>query len=143
MCFPGGKFDPLIDRDPVETALRETEEEIGVPREMVSVAGLLREIETLVTNYTIIPVVGIMKDPHIKYRILTEEIERVFEVPLSFLLNEKNIEEFELHLGNTSVKNFRIFYEGEVIWGATARTLVSFLNCAGERLREYVSHLKK
>ena len=122
ISFPGGSIEPR-DVDAAEAALRETEEEIGLPRNHVTVIGRLDTYVTG-TGFEITPVVGIVAAP---FPLAADpfEVEEVFEVPLSFVLNPYN------HRRMTRVfeERTRVFYvlpfENRYIWGATAGMLVN------------------
>ncbi len=123
VSFPGGRAQ-TEDRSLVETALRETQEEIGVTTDFISVAGFLDAHETG-TGYAILPVVGVL---HEGFSVVPEvnEVAEIFEVPLSFLLDPVN---HELRSGEWQgrKRDFYAFtYNGHYIWGATAAILVNF-----------------
>jgi 8-oxo-dGTP pyrophosphatase MutT (NUDIX family) len=79
--FPGGTVDPE-DASLLEAALRECEEEIGLPRAVVEPLGALDDTETFATNFVITPWVGVIREP-VAWRPDGEEIERVIEVPFA------------------------------------------------------------
>lgn len=122
ISFPGGKTEPH-DNDAVATALRETEEEVGMPKENVDIVGRLDRYVTR-TGYDITPVVGFVMPPF-PVRPDPSEVDEVFEAPLSFLLDPTNrIMDSRQFQGQT-----RYFYAmpfGDYyIWGATAGMLVN------------------
>ncbi len=125
IAFPGGVCDP-DDADVVETALRETFEEIGVPPTAVEVLGALDDFKT-VTAFVITPFVGIICEP-VEYSPSTSEVEAVIEVPVAFFLDPGSlrVEHWELQGQEHEV----LFWEyGEhTIWGATARILKNLLD---------------
>lgn len=123
-AFPGGAADPE-DPTPVHTALRETEEELGIPRAEVRVLGMLDELPTI-TGYRIVPVVGLLP-PGVGLRPSPDEIAEVVEVPLSFLLGEPCTRTERWTLAGAARDVFLYDYQGHVIWGATARILKNFL----------------
>jgi len=126
ISFPGGARDDG-DRDLVDTALRETFEEIGVQPEHVELLGELDRIGTLTSNFLITPFVGIIPYPY-EFTIATNELEELVEVPISALLDNNNYrEESHVYEGRTYVASF-FEYKGKVIWGATARILKQFLD---------------
>ena len=131
VSFPGGGREAR-DMDPVETALRETEEEIGLPRRHVEVVGYLRGYLTI-TGYAVTPVVGLVQ-PGFSVKIDPLEVAEVFEVPLNFLANPRNREVQTRELGGRDVGFYVFRYAGHSIWGATAAMLVNFLDAllAGE-----------
>lgn len=126
ISFPGGARHEA-DRDLVDTALRETFEEIGVKPEDVEILGQLDRMGTLTSNFLITPFVGIIPCPY-EFTVNQDEIEELVEVPVSALLDEKNYrEESQIYEGRLYVGSF-FDYRGKVIWGATARILKQFLD---------------
>jgi len=87
ISFPGGRMDPE-DAGPNETALRESEEEIGLERERVEIIGQLPEYLT-VSGYSVTPIIGLVK-PQAEYVLDEFEVADIFEVPLSFLMDPAN-----------------------------------------------------
>lgn len=122
ISFPGGRVDPT-DLHLVDTALRETEEETGIHRSDVEVVGQLPLYETR-TGYAITPVVGIIKKPFVVNKNATE-VDEIFEVPLSFLMNGAHHQRRILVSPADAVKKviYTIPYERFFIWGATAGML--------------------
>jgi len=125
VSFPGGSREER-DRDPVETALRETEEEIGLARTHVEVVGYLDGYLT-VTSYAVTPVVGLVR-PGFKLAVDPLEVAEVFEVPLSFLADPLNRRVERRELAGRDVGYYVFNYEQHRIWGATAAMLVNFLD---------------
>lgn len=122
ISFPGGKVEPH-DSDAVATALRETEEEVGMPKEKIEIVGRLDRYVTR-TGYDITPIVGLVAPPF-PVRPDPFEVDEVFEAPLSFLIDPTNrILDSRQFQGQT-----RYFYAmpfGDYyIWGATAGMLVN------------------
>ncbi|HUF53262.1 MAG TPA: CoA pyrophosphatase [Dehalococcoidia bacterium] len=122
MCFPGGGSDET-DPTPEATALRETFEEIGVRSETVRIIGQLDDMVT-VSNFRVTPFVGVIENgKECSYEICDDEVTRVVEVPLSFLMEDGNMElEVREHHGR-EVLVPAFSYNGHRIWGATARML--------------------
>jgi 8-oxo-dGTP pyrophosphatase MutT (NUDIX family) len=122
ISFPGGRIEGS-DADAIEAALRETEEEVGLAREHVTVIGRLDTYVTG-TGFEITPVVGIVKVPF-ALTIDPFEVSEVFEVPLSFVVDPKNhrrtVREFE----ERRREFFVLPFENRNIWGATAGMLVN------------------
>jgi 8-oxo-dGTP pyrophosphatase MutT (NUDIX family) len=129
ISFPGGRAEEY-DSSPVDTALRETEEEIGLDRKHIEIIGMLPDYVTG-TGYRVTPVVGLVKPPF----ALTpdaNEVAEIFEVPLAFLMNAANHRRlsFELPEGAGRRSFYAMPYERFFIWGATAgmlRNLFHFL----------------
>jgi 8-oxo-dGTP pyrophosphatase MutT (NUDIX family) len=126
ISFPGGAHHEN-DRGPVDTALRETFEEIGVCPEDVEILGELDNMVTLTSNFLVTPFVGIIPYPY-KLTVNEDEIEELVEVPLSALADEKNHREEVYIIEGTKFKAIIFDYQGHVIWGATARILEQFLD---------------
>ncbi|HEY4470060.1 MAG TPA: CoA pyrophosphatase [Stellaceae bacterium] len=122
ISFPGGRIEDA-DRDAVAAALRETEEEVGLPPDRVSVIGRLDTYVTG-TGFEIAPIVGIV-DPPVPISIDPFEVAEAFEVPLSFILDRRNHQRIEREVGAHSRSYFVLPYEGRNIWGATAGILVN------------------
>lgn len=131
VAFPGGRLDPEDD-GPVEGALREAWEEIGLPVGQVDVIGTTRAYATG-SGYLITPVVGVIPEgldlvPH------EAEVARVFEVPLDHLIAESS------HIRRSAIYNdierhfFEIDWPHEYIWGVTAGLIVNL----APRLREAI-----
>lgn len=121
ISFPGGRIEPQ-DADATAAALREAEEEIGLPRHRVQPLGRLAEYET-VTGYQVIPVVGWIEPP-IVLRTDPVEVADVFEVPLAFLLEPANQQRHFRMVGEIRRDYYAIAYRGRYIWGATAAMLL-------------------
>ena len=130
MAFPGGKIEPK-DKSLQTTALREAEEEIGVPRESVKILGCLHDFPTM-TRYIITPFLGIINKDQ---KLVKEkrEVQNIIKVPISFFINKSNFKEHAMDLEG---KNFPVFYfnykdqkDGKkyTIWGATAYMIVAFI----------------
>ena len=118
ISFPGGRWEPE-DSDLKTTALRETEEELGVKPESVEILGELGELVTP-SRYHITPYVGIIPHPY-PFQINRQEIAGIIEVPLQHLLEPQNmrLERGEFFNAQTEMPYFQ--YKQHVIWGATGR----------------------
>lgn len=123
VSFPGGACD-AGETIPEQTALREAYEEIGIHPSAVRILGRLSSLVTI-TGFRVTPVVGVLSWPA-ALRLNQEEVERVFTVPLSWLANDTNRWEFSLRGRGRGVIVFHP-YEGELVWGATARMTLKFL----------------
>ncbi|MDE1173815.1 MAG: CoA pyrophosphatase [Parvibaculaceae bacterium] len=122
VAFPGGKIEE--GEDPVNAALREAEEEIGLDRSFVEVAGVLDIYETG-TGFRILPVIGFVK-PGFVLLAAEAEVAEIFEVPLSFLMNPANHEQHNAVWRGERREYYAMPYEGHYIWGATAGMLKNF-----------------
>jgi len=122
ISFPGGRIEPT-DAGPLEAALRETEEEIGLSREHVSFAGYL-DPHLVLTGFWITPVVGFVR-PGFTLKLDGREVDSTFEVPLRHILDPANHLSRDRTIGTTTVQVYDIPYEGHNIWGATAGMLIA------------------
>jgi 8-oxo-dGTP pyrophosphatase MutT (NUDIX family) len=128
VSLPGGRVDQG-DASPVDTALRETEEEVGLHRRHVEVLGTLPDYFTG-SGFRITPVVALVRPP-IDLRADPFEVAEIFEVPLTFLMDGANHQRRTAELPNGARRSFYAMpYERFFIWGATAgmlRNLFHFL----------------
>lgn len=122
ISFPGGRAEQM-DTSPEHTALRETWEEIGLAAERIELLGRLSDYHTR-TGYRVTPVVGIVLPPF-ELRPDDNEVADVFEVPLAFLLDERNLQRHSREFEGQLRHFFAIPYEDRYIWGATAGMLVN------------------
>ena len=122
ISFPGGHTDPG-DATPEETALRETEEEIGLHRRHVETIGRLNQYVTR-TGFSITPVVALIKPPF-ELTPDPKEVEEAFEVPLDFLLDPANHQRHSREIGGQIREFHAIPYREYYIWGATAGMLIN------------------
>lgn len=125
ISFPGGRVEGP-DETPVEAALREAHEEVGLERDDVTVVGSM-EPHVTGTGFCVTPVVGFVAGTFVP-RPDPAEVSGVFEVPLSFLLNPDSVHETtRLRLGSRFL-TYEFHYDDRLIWGATAAMLVTFRN---------------
>lgn len=123
ISFPGGRAEPH-EENAVQTALRETEEEIGLAAGRVEILGSLSEYVT-VTGYRVTPVVGLVRPP-LELKPDEFEVAEIFEVPLRFLLDPSNHQRNSVvHLGRQR-HYYALPYEQYYIWGATAGMVMNF-----------------
>jgi 8-oxo-dGTP pyrophosphatase MutT (NUDIX family) len=125
VSFPGGKIEQE-DASPQAAALRETEEEIGIPAKLVNILGSLGTYQTS-SKFHVQPIVALVQ-PEYQLRICEDEVSDVFEVPLSFLLNDTNRYQFQLPYKKKKVTVHAMPFEGKLIWGATAMMINDLLN---------------
>jgi 8-oxo-dGTP pyrophosphatase MutT (NUDIX family) len=125
ISFPGGVVDPT-DASLHDAALRECEEEIALPRTHVDLLGALDDTETFATRFVITPFVGVVRTP-VVWEPDGEEIEKVIEVPYAALAvrDAFRVEQWERDGISRPVYFFE--WQGETIWGATARILKRYL----------------
>lgn len=122
ISFPGGRVEEA-DTSPIDTALRETEEEIGLDRRHIELIGTLPDYLTG-TGFRVTPVVGLVTPPF-ELTLDAFEVAEAFEVPLSHFLDPANHEQHSIvHEGR--VRQFHAMpYQGHFIWGATAGIIMS------------------
>lgn len=117
IAFPGGRVD-AVDGSPVVTALRETEEEIGLPREKVRTLGFLDAYLTG-TGYRIVPVVATIEPPF-ALTLNPHEVDAAFEAPLDFLLDPANHQRHGREWQGRMRTYYAMPFGDHYIWGATA-----------------------
>ncbi|MCX8996597.1 CoA pyrophosphatase [Rhizobiaceae bacterium BDR2-2] len=117
IAFPGGGIDP-DDRSPEQAALREAEEEIGLAGDHVETVSRLPHYLSF-TGFRITPVLSVVR-PGFRLRLNPDEVDEVFEVPLSFLMDPKNHERGTRPFAGADRFYYSIPYEGRNIWGITA-----------------------
>lgn len=127
VSFPGGACDEG-ETTPEQTALREAEEEIGLKPADVKVLGRLSRLVTI-SSFRVSPIVGVIPWPY-AFRVAGVEVARVFTIPLLWLANRNNYWEFSLRESERSLIAYHP-YNGELLWGATARMTVNFLKTLG------------
>jgi 8-oxo-dGTP pyrophosphatase MutT (NUDIX family) len=122
VSFPGGRAEPH-DPTPEFTALREAQEEIGLPMERVEVLARMPDYLTR-TGFRVTPVVGLLEPP---FELIPDprEVQEVFEVPLAFLLDARNHQRRTRELQGRMVGYYVMEFGGRAIWGATAGMLVN------------------
>lgn len=132
VAFPGGHCD-LEDETYEDTALREAFEEIGLLREDVEILGRSGDVIT-VTNYQITPVVGVFDFPY-GFRVSMIEVERVFTMPLRWLADPMHYWQFRHPRAPRPTIAYHP-YDGELLWGATARITLNFLKIIAAEKQE-------
>jgi 8-oxo-dGTP pyrophosphatase MutT (NUDIX family) len=129
ISFPGGRLE-AGDTSPEDTALRETEEEIGVARTEIELVGRLKAHDTR-TGFRVLPVVGLLNPP-LSVTPDPSEVASIFEVPLDFILDPAN-HRLEPHPEGGAGRQYRAVPYGEhYIWGLTARVLYDLLHVVGK-----------
>jgi 8-oxo-dGTP pyrophosphatase MutT (NUDIX family) len=128
ISFPGGRRDK--GEDLLDTALREAEEEIGLPRDNVEVAGALPPIGTFVTNYKITPFVGLI-EPGMRFQPNPTEVESVLVASLDDLAAA--YEKRRLVRRGVPIKTDTYLISDKLIWGATARILAMLFERLDDR----------
>ena len=126
ISFPGGRIDKK-DLSPIDTAIRETKEEIGIEKKYINILGNLDNYVTG-TGFQILPIIANVIGGY-DISINSKEVESVFKLPMSILMNKKNhdIQEKLYYNGEISYNyNFNVInYENHFIWGATASILLN------------------
>jgi 8-oxo-dGTP pyrophosphatase MutT (NUDIX family) len=120
ISFPGGKID-ATDASPLEAALREAEEEIGLSREFIDPIGYL-DLYGTSFGFRILPTVARV-GPGFKLRINQSEVDDAFEVPLAFLMNPANHQLHSKEFRGVERSYYAMPYQDRYIWGATAGIL--------------------
>lgn len=125
VSLPGGKWEPQ-DPSLMYTALRETEEEIGLPPEQVEVLGCLPLFQTW-KGINVIPYVGIIPQG-LEFIPNYDELDAIFQVPLSFFMKDQRVrtDVFQREVGHLWSPAYD--FNGYEIWGFTARLLINMLN---------------
>jgi len=134
ISFPGGRIDPG-DASPVAAALREAEEEIGLPRSEVEIVGIADPYVT-VTGFEVTPVVGIIP-PDLALTPHPGEVAALFEAPLAYLLDPAHQKDRTALWRGRERHYYEIEWQGRRIWGATAAMIVNLsrrLAMGGDRL---------
>lgn len=128
IAFPGGKVDEG-DRDVTHAALREAWEEIGLPQDLPEVIGHLPTHET-VTSFQVTPVVAVLRS-EFEIRPEAGEVDEVFSVPLSHVLDPRNYIVESRRWRGTRRRYYSVPFGPYYIWGATARMLRQFADRMG------------
>ncbi len=129
ISFPGGKAEKF-DKNIFDTAFRENEEEIGIPRKQISIIGSLSELYVPPSNFIIYPVVGAMEEEPI-FKPDALEVAEIITVPFSFFLKDSSIGNYTVvtsDMMTLPVPGFMI--NGNLIWGATAMILSELIQVA-------------
>lgn len=126
ISFPGGKMDPG-DANVMETAYRETQEEIGIDAAYIDPLGFMEDYLTG-SGFQIAPLVAVIREG---FEITPDfnEVDEVFEVPLSFLMNARNHEIHSREWRGAQRLFYAMPYEERFIWGATAGMLRCLYEC--------------
>ena len=125
MAFPGGSKDKK-DKNLLDTAIRETCEEVGICSEDLVILGEIKPTITLKTNFVIYPFAAIVKKPP-PYQINRDEVDKLVFVPLDYLIKQHPFPYKKFVFEGKERTTMIIPFEGEVIWGASARILDNFI----------------
>ncbi len=132
ISFPGGARQD--GESLLETALRESQEEISLSPAEVEVLGELDDAVTLDSNYTVTPFVGVIPWPH-KLKADGWETDEIIEVPIAALLDKNSREDKDEVVEGKPVTSYFYHYGDRVIWGATARILLQFLELYAQAMK--------
>jgi len=129
ISFPGGARDK-DDQTLLHTAVRESREEIGVRPEDIEVIGELDDELTTTSNYTVTPFVAVIPCPY-RFQKNVDEVADILEVPIEALMKNGRVNSNGENLNGESLESYIYDYNGNVIWGATARILKKLLDIIG------------
>ena len=124
ISFPGGKLDSL-DSDLLQTALRETSEEIGLTISKDQVIGQLEPVVTLNSGFLILPFISVVDT--IPTLSANCEVEKIFHIPLESFLKTESKDPDPSH--NIIQEMFTFEYQNQIVWGASARILKQIQSC--------------
>lgn len=127
VAFPGGAVEPQ-DENPIATALRESQEEVGLDPKTVQILGLMHSRNTI-THYHITPVVAVIPWPF-GIRMQASEVSRVFTIPLDWLAVPEHHSLRDVIRSNGAREPVYFFdeYDGELLWGITAAITLEFMD---------------
>lgn len=124
VAFPGGMIEG--DETPIEAAIREAEEEIGLQRKDITIIGMLDDMNTP-TGFRVTPVIALV-DAASAMHPNADEVARIFTVPIRYFLDAKNERTEERFLSGEMRTIFIYEYDGEMIWGVTAFIIKHFID---------------
>lgn len=124
VSLPGGKRERQ-DNDILQTAYRETVEEIGISSKAITYVGTLTTLYIPNSNFNVIPQVGILNSTPTFSRN-SREVEQIINLPLACLLDKSNIKHFERKINGINISAPYYHYDEYIIWGATAMILSEF-----------------
>ena len=132
ISFPGGSVDEE-DNSVQDTVLREAREEIGLLREDVELLGRIDDTLTVVSDFIVHPFVGLIPYPY-DFTINTDEVARLIKVPLKAFHPENKRKGTSFEFEGEAYRTPTYEYKGDVIWGATARIMETFIDIIGYKL---------
>jgi 8-oxo-dGTP pyrophosphatase MutT (NUDIX family) len=124
ISLPGGQFE-IPDKSLLQTALRETYEEIGIDPGRITIIGQLTELYIPPSNYLVLPFIG-YTSLYPEFHPQQEEVKQIIEIPVDLLLDEKNVMEKEIDARGVQFSALSFVVNGTIIWGATAMILNEF-----------------
>ncbi len=134
VAFPGGKRD-TSDASLTETALRESEEEVALPRASVEIIGALKPARAK-SGIKVLPVVGLVRDEPVLVGS-PDEVESLFRVPLRFFFEQKPERDHRINFRGIDLVVPCFRYDGYIIWGLTAYMLVEFMRQGFDHAIDY------
>jgi len=120
ISLPGGTHE-IADKTLLDTALRETHEEIGLHKDKINIIAELEKVSTL-SNYAITPYLGLIEETPI-LKVNANEVAQIINAPLSHFLDITNYSEAWIKRNNKKIRVYKINFEEHLIWGATAKIL--------------------
>ncbi|KJY84895.1 DNA mismatch repair protein MutT [Vibrio galatheae] len=129
VSFPGGKFEPS-DIDLSHTAVRETYEEVGIEPSQIQIFGQMPELVTI-SRFTVTPFLAFIS-PDYQTHIDKNEVDEVFEVPASVILDSAKLHSQQFQVNNFSHRVFGLSYKSHFIWGMTAQII--------EAMQKHIMH---
>ena len=130
MSFPGGKFDLELDKTCIDTAIRETEEELGIPRKNIKIIGSFDDGITP-RRFIITPFIGYIVHEYQKFKKQDEEVEEIVKIPISFFVDINNFKEIRQKKYGQTFKVASYHYNANnqnyVIFGATTYMIIHFI----------------
>ena len=133
ISFPGGRIEEE-DGSPLETALREADEEIGLSRKDVTVLGRMDDARTLSSNYIVHPFVGLIPFPY-EFKTSVREVKELLDVPFQVFLSANSADEnTPVVYEGATYRGLAYRYKGEVIWGATARIMQNLVELVKRKI---------
>ena len=130
ISFPGGRIEPTDD-SAVSAALREAQEEIGMPASSAEVIGYLPAHMTL-TGFAVTPVVAFVS-PDFQFKLDTREVSQLIEIPMSYLSNPSSHQFEEREVSGKRLRLPVFDYDGHRVWGATAIMLAELCLLLGKQ----------
>ena len=134
ISFPGGARESH-DKTLMNTAIRESAEEIGLRNEDISVVGELDDEITTTSNYIVSPFVGKIPWPY-RFTMNLHEVDEILEFPIAALMDKACLQPETEFLNGKTVDSYAYHCRGRVIWGATARILNKFLVICSQVMSE-------
>jgi len=129
ISFPGGKFEHERDGDKITTALRESEEEIGINRQDLTIIGVMDDIATL-TGFIITPVIA-YTNKNLTFVKSEDEVQEILVIPINFFLEPDNFTELAMKTEDEPIPvytyKYKIADKNYSIWGATAHILMELM----------------